>query len=429
MTISIIGTGYVGLVTGTVFADLGYQVNCVDIDEDKIAKLKSGIIPFFEPGLEELVKKNLSSGKLNFTTSCEQSIAKAEVIFICVGTPPKENGEANLSFLYQATEGVAKHLKDYTLIVIKSTVPIGVEKDLEELIKKNTTAQFEFASCPEFLREGSAVSDTKNPDRIVIGTNSKKATDILLKLYQQFSGERVICDLTSAQMIKYTANTFLATKISFANAISHICELTGADVEIVLKGVALDKRIGRTFLYPGVGYGGSCFPKDLSAFITIADNAGYDFKLLKAVEEVNNNRPKEFVNKIIKELDIIKNKKIAVLGIAFKPNTDDIREAPSVKIIQLLLNLDAKIVVYDPEAMENVKKVLGDKIEYAESPYKAVENTDALLFITEWDEFRELDLKQVKKLMKKAVIFDGRNIYDPAIVRSLGFIYHSIGRS
>ncbi len=428
MTISIIGTGYVGLVTGAVFADTGYEVYCVDIDGEKLIKLNQGVIPFFEPNLEELVKKNLANGKLKFTGSYQKSVANSEIVFICVGTPPKENGEADLSYLYQASENVAKYLKDYTIIAIKSTVPIGVEKDLEQLIKKHSGAKFEFASCPEFLREGSAVQDTKNPDRIVIGTNSQQAADILLNLYKQFNGERVVCDLTSAQMIKYTANTLLATKISFANAIANICDLMGANVETVLHGVGLDKRIGRTFLYPGVGYGGSCFPKDISAFISIADKTGYNFKLLKAVEEINNNQPQHFVNKIIKEMGQLKNKKIAILGLAFKPNTDDIREAPSIKIIQLLLNLGAEIQSYDPEAMENVKKILGNKIQYMEDPYKAVTDSSAFLLITEWNEFREMDLLEVKKLMKEPIIFDGRNIYDPKEIRKLGFVYHGIGR-
>lgn len=429
MTISIIGTGYVGLVTGAVFADLGHKVYCVDIDENKIKKLEKGEIPFFEPGLEELVKKNTNQGRLFFTTSYQQSVSNSKIVFICVGTPPKNNGEPNLSYLFQATESAAKRLKNYTLIVIKSTVPIGVEKDLEELIKKNSNEEFEFASCPEFLREGSAVSDTKTPDRIIIGTNSKKAADILLDLYEHFNGQRIICDLTSAQMTKYAANSLLATKISFANAIANLCEKTEADCEVVLRGVGLDKRIGRTFLYPGVGYGGSCFPKDISAFINIAEKAGYDFKLLKAVEEINNNQPQKFFDKVIDELGSLKNKTIAVLGLAFKPNTDDIREAPSIKIIELLLSKGAKIKTYDPEAMENVKKIFGGKIEYTDNPYQTVKDAEAFLLITEWNEFRELDLIKVKKLMKKAAIFDGRNIYDPKEIKDLGFIYHGIGRS
>ncbi|MFA5932913.1 MAG: UDP-glucose/GDP-mannose dehydrogenase family protein [Microgenomates group bacterium] len=429
MNISVIGTGYVGLVTGTVFADLGHKVYCVDIDESKIEKLIQGEIPFFEPGLQELVKKNLSQGRLFFTTSYEESVPNSKVVFVCVGTPPKENGEPNLTYLYDASESVAKHLKDYTLIAIKSTVPIGVEKELETLIKKNSSAEFEFASCPEFLREGSAVEDTKTPDRIVIGTNSRKAADILLKLYENFNGQRIICDLTSAQMTKYAANSLLATKISFANAIANLCESTGADVEMVLKGVGLDKRLGRAFLYPGVGYGGSCFPKDISAFIKIAEKYDIDFKLLKAVEEINNDQPKKFFNKVESELGDLKDKTIAVLGLAFKANTDDIREAPSVKIIEMLLKNGAIIKVYDPEAMENVRKIYGDKIQYEESPYKAVEDASAFLLITEWNEFRELDLVEVKKLMKQAIIFDGRNIYDPLEVKELGFIYHGIGRA
>lgn len=429
MNISVIGTGYVGLVTGAVFADLGHKVYCVDIDETKIKKLKKGVIPFFEPGLQELVKKNLDQKRLFFTTSYQESVPDSEVVFICVGTPPQNNGEPNLNYLYQATESTAKHLKDYTLIAIKSTVPIGVEKDLEELIKKNSNAEFEFASCPEFLREGSAVEDTKNPDRIVIGTNSKKAVDILLDLYKPFNGQRIICDLTSAQMTKYAANSLLATKISFANSIANLCEKNGADVEMVLKGVGLDKRLGRAFLYPGVGYGGSCFPKDISAFIKIAEKNGLNFNLLKAVEEINNNQPQVFFDKITKELGNLKDLTIAVLGLSFKAETDDIREAPSIKIINLLLSKGAKVKAYDPEAMENVKSVFGDKIKYEDNAYEAVADASAFLLITEWNEFRELDLMKIKKLMKKPIIFDGRNIYDPSEIKKLGFTYHGIGRS
>lgn len=428
MNISVIGTGYVGLVTGAVFADLGHKVFCVDIDETKIKRLEKGEIPFFEPSLQELVKKNLNQERLFFTTSYQTSVPDSKVVFVCVGTPPQDNGDPNLSYLYQATEMAAKYLKGYTLIVIKSTVPIGVEKELETLINKNSDTEFEFASCPEFLREGSAVEDTQNPDRIVIGTNSKKAADILLDLYEPFNGQRIICDLTSAQMTKYAANSLLATKISFANSIANLCEKNGADVEMVLKGVGLDKRLGRAFLYPGVGYGGSCFPKDVSAFIKIAEKNGLNFNLLKAVEEINNNQPQLFVDKVTKELGNLKDVTIAILGLAFKANTDDIREAPSVKIINLLLSLGAKIKTYDPEAMKNIKNIFGDKIQYENDPYKAVTDASAFLLITEWNEFRELDLKEIKKLMKKPIIFDGRNIYDPQEIKELGFIYHSIGR-
>ncbi len=429
MTISIIGTGYVGLVTGAVFADLGHKVFCVDIDQEKIQKLEEGNVPFYEPGLEELVRRNLAQKRLIFTTSYAKAVPHSKVVFICVGTPTTENGEANLTYLFDATKETAKYLKGYTLITIKSTVPIGVENKLQTLIEKNSTAKFEFASCPEFLKEGSAVEDAKNPDRIVIGTTSKKAADILLDLYKHFNGQRVICDLRSAQMIKYAANTMLATKISFANVIANLAEKLGADAEVVLTGMGLDKRIGRSFLYPGVGYGGSCFPKDVAAFIAIADQAGYNLDLLKAVEKINQQQINLFVDKVIKLVGPVKGKTLAVLGLSFKPNTDDIREAPSIKIIKKLIKLGAKINTYDPVAVENSKKVLDHAVTFTTDPYLAITEAEALLLITEWNEFKELDLDKVKKLMKKPIIVDGRNIYDPAKIKSLGFIYQGIGRN
>lgn len=428
MNIAIIGTGYVGLVTGAVFADLGHNVNCVDIDAEKISSLQSGVLPFFEPGLSELVLYNVEQNRLHFTTSYADAIPQAKIVFICVGTPPGKNGEADLSYLFASVSETAKHLKGYTLITIKSTVPIGVEENLQEIIKKTTKAKFEFASCPEFLREGSAVQDTKNPDRLVIGTKSKKAADLLLDLYKHFNGQRLVCDLTSAQMIKYVSNTLLATKISFANAIANLCEKLGADVEVVLEGAGLDKRIGRTFLNPGVGYGGSCFPKDTQAFINIASNAGYQFELLEAVEKINHQQIDYFIDKL-KNLLTGKPGKVAVLGLSFKPNTDDIREAPAIKIIHKLLADGYKITAYDPIANSNAQKIFGDKVTFADDPYSAVEGTQAMLIVTDWNEFKELDLIQVKKLMKKPIILDGRNIYEPKKVKQLGFIYSGIGRS
>lgn len=429
MVISIIGTGYVGLVTGAVFADFGHTVHCIDIDTKKIADLKKGIIPFYEPGLSDLVTRNYHQKRLHFTTDYSDTIPKSEAIFICVGTPPQKNGEPNLEYLFSAAEETAKHLKKYTLIAIKSTVPVGVENELEDLIRKHTNKPFEFASCPEFLKEGSAVEDAMKPDRIVIGTQSKKAEKLLLEIYEPFNGQRVICDLTSAQLIKYAANTFLATKISFANAIANICEKTGADVEVVLGGIKLDKRIGASFLNPGVGYGGSCFPKDLSAFISIAEDYGIDFELLKAVQLINQHQVDLFLEKIEKAIGQLNGKTISVLGLSFKPNTDDIREAPSIRIIQELLKRGAKINAYDPLAEKNTKLVLKNSINYAQDPYQAVKGSSALLIVTEWNEFKELDLGKIKKLMKTPVIIDGRNIYDPKKVKTLGFIYKGIGRS
>lgn len=428
MIISIIGTGYVGLVTGAVFADFGHKVYCVDINKEKIKTLKYGHVPFYEPGLEELVKRNISQKRLLFTSDYKEAVPKSKVVFICVGTPAEQNGEVNLSYLFQATEETARYLKGYTLIAIKSTVPIGIEQQLYDIINKTSKAKFEFASCPEFLKEGSAVEDAKNPDRIVIGTKSKKAADILLDLYKHLDGKRIVCDLRSAQMIKYAANTFLATKISYANAIANICEKNGANAQVVLDGIGVDKRIGRSFLYPGVGYGGSCFPKDVSAFISIAQKSGIDFELLKAVEKINLQQIDLFVLKVRDILGDLRGLTLAVLGISFKPETDDIREAPSIKIVQKLLKLGAKIQAYDPKATENAKKVLPGSVIFASDPYVAAKHASALLIITEWNEFKELDLSLIKKSLVKAVIIDGRNIYDPDYVKSLGFTYCGIGR-
>lgn len=430
MNITIIGTGYVGLVTGAIFADLGYKVFCVDINEEKIQMLSKGIIPFYEPGLEEIIKRNVSQKRLFFTTSYKIAVPTSKIIFFCVGTPPTETGEADLSHLQVAITETAKHLKGYTLLAIKSTIPIGAEENLYDLISKSSKSKFEFASCPEFLREGSAVEDTKNPDRIVIGVKSKKAANILLDLYKHFNGQRIVCDIRSAQMIKYAANTFLATKLSFANAIANLSERLNTNAETVLQGIGLDKRIGCSFLKPsGVGFGGSCFPKDLLAFINISEKAGYDFDLLKAVDRINKLQIDYFINKIKKTLGELKNKKIAILGLAFKANTDDIRESPAIKIIYKLLAAGVKVCAYDPAAIENTKKVFGSQVDFTDNAYKAVSDTNAMLVMTEWNEFKELDLDRIKKLMAKPIIIDGRNIYDPVKVKNLGFTYIGVGRN
>lgn len=429
MTITIIGTGYVGLVTGAVFADFGHKVICVDTDEKKIDSLIQGDVPFFEPGLEELVRQNLVQKRLIFTSSYKEAVPNSQVVFICVGTPSDKNGEANTNYLFEAISETARHFKNNTLIVIKSTIPIGLEEKIEKTIKNQSKNKFELASCPEFLREGSAVEDAKNPDRVVIGTTSKKATNTLLELYKHINGYRLVCDIRSAQTIKYAANTYLATKISFANAVANICERLGADAEIVLEGVGLDKRIGKNFLRPGVGYGGSCFPKDVSAFIHIAQNAGYDFTLLKSVEEINQGQVDLTLQKLSKEIGNLKGKTISILGLAFKPNTDDIREAPSVKIIKKLLGQGAKVKAYDPAAANNIQNIFENNVEITQNPYDALKNSEAMLIVTEWNEFKELNLSKVKKLMKKAIIIDGRNIYDPSKVKTLGFSYQGIGRN
>lgn len=428
MKISIIGAGYVGLVTGAVFSDFGNQITLVDISRERIEMLKSGKVPFYEPGLEEVVVRNINQGRLSFTTDYSEAISGSGVVFICVGTPPKENGEADLSYLYSAIEQVLRYADGYLLLVIKSTVPIGVEEEIESLIKESGK-EVEVASCPEFLREGSAVNDTLNPDRVVMGTNSPRAANLLLELHKPVGGSRIICDIRSAQMIKYVANSFLATKISFANTVALMCEKTGADVDFVLEGVGADKRIGRIFMNPGVGYGGSCFPKDLAAFINIAEDAGYDYKLLKAVQEVNEGQVGYFIEKVEKRVGGVDGKYLTVLGLSFKPDTDDMREAPSIKIINRLREMGAKIKAYDPVAMENAKKILGNEnIEYVSNLYDACKDSEALLIVTEWNEFKEMDLGMIRDLMSSPKMIDGRNIFDPNKVRSLGFEYQGVGR-
>ncbi len=431
MTISVVGAGYVGLVTGSVFADFGHKVSIIDIDSAKIDQLKKGKAPFFEPGLEELIKKVLEAKRLNFTTNYSQTIPDSKVVFICVGTPPLEDGSVDLRQLSSAIESVAKHLKGSTIIAIKSTVPIGIEIELEKVITQHSKNHFEIVAVPEFLREGTAIEDTLHPDRIVIGAANLRgrAVDTILDLHKHFSGERIICDLRSAQLIKYAANSLLATKVSFANAVAQLSEKIGADAQIVLHGVGLDKRIGRTYLYAGVGYGGSCLPKDVLAFVDVAQKFGYDFSLLKEVDRVNNDQIELFVKKIRQALGgAVDGKIIGILGLSFKPNTDDIREAPSLKIIQLLAELGAKISAYDPVAIPNVKKVLGNQIKFAKDAYDAAIGADCLVIVTEWNEFQDLDLAKIKKLMRTPVIADGRNIFDAEKVKELGFTYFGIGR-
>ncbi|MEX2028239.1 MAG: UDP-glucose/GDP-mannose dehydrogenase family protein [Candidatus Curtissbacteria bacterium] len=429
MTITVVGAGYVGLVTAAVFSDLGNKVYTIDVDKKKIEGLKKGKVPFFEPSLEEFIKRNTKAKRLFFTTSYSQSVPKSQLVFICVGTPPKENGEANLTYLFSAVEETAKNLSGYTLITIKSTIPIGHEDDLEAIVKKNAKSKFEFAASPEFLREGTALEDTLHPDRIVIGTNSVKAQKLLLELHAAISGERIICDIRSAQLIKYASNSLLATKVSFANALATLCEKMGADVKKVLLGVGADKRIGHAFLYPGVGYGGSCLPKDVLAFIALSSHFGYDFELIRAVDAINNNQIESFIVKVQKSIGA-KNqsgKKVAVLGLAFKPNTDDMRDAPSIKIINHLIDLGYEITAYDPQAMENAKKVMPN-IKYAQDEYQAVKGMDAVLIVTEWSQFASLDMVKVKKLLRRPIIIDGRNLLDPEKIQKLGFKYVSIGR-
>ena len=429
MVITFIGHGYVGLVTASIFADLGNTVWVVGRSKEKIDNLNLGLAPFYEPGLEEMVKRNVTAGRLKFTLSYAQAIKDSKVVFICVGTPSKENGEADLSQVYKAAKEIGKNIKNYIVVVTKSTVPVGTNRQVEKIVKQVIPKgiSFDIASCPEFLREGTALADTLNPDRIVIGAESRTAKDILLDLHKSIDGNRIVTTIETAEMIKYASNSLLATKISFANAMAFICDQVGADVEAVLKGVGLDKRLGRSFLYPGVGYGGSCFPKDVKALIAIAKDKKYDFKMLKAVHEVNDEAHTRFVEKIVKTLSGVKGKTLGVLGLAFKPNTDDMREAPSIKIINMLQKLGARIKAFDPVAIDNASKLL-DNIVFTSSAKEAAEGSDALLIITEWNEFKQLDLREIKKVMKKAYLFDGRNIYQPEKVKNIGFIYKGVGR-
>lgn len=432
MTITIVGAGYVGLVTAAVFSELGNKVFCIDIDEKKIEGLKKGKVPFFEPSLPEFIQRNIAAKRLFFTTSYKDSVPKSQIVLICVGTPPKPSGEADLTYLFKAVEETAKNISKYTLITIKSTIPIGFEQELEDTAKKFAKSQFEFASSPEFLREGTAIEDTLHPDRIVIGTTSKKAQKILLELHAPISGERIVCDMRSAQIVKYASNAFLATKISYANAIATICEAIGADIQKVMEGIGSDKRIGKSYLYPGVGYGGSCLPKDVLAFIALGKNFNYDFDLLKAVDAINFDQIDNFIKKIKNavgaqnEIDLT-GKTIAILGLAFKPNTDDMRDAPSVKIINRLLEMSAKVCAYDPQAVENAKRILPD-IKYAKDWEGAAKDADALVIVTEWPQFSEIDLNTVKKLLKTPVIVDGRNILNKEKAEEAGLKYFGVGR-
>ena len=429
MNISIIGSGYVGLVTGACFAELGNKVICADNDSKKIAGLKKGIIPIYEPGLEELIKNNLKKKRLIFTSSIKEAVKGSEVIFIAVGTPPLDNGEADLVGIENVARHIAINMTDYRLIVEKSTVPVEtgewVKHTISTYIKHKV--KFDVASNPEFLREGSAINDFMHPDRIVIGVESKRARDILVNLYKPLGVPLVITNIKSAELIKHASNAFLATKISFINAISRICDMVGADVEEVAQGMGLDKRIGRSFLNAGIGYGGSCFPKDLDAFISIAGKLGYNFELLKAARKINEEQKNFILKKIKDSLWIIKDKNIGVLGLSFKPHTDDIRNAPAIDLIKALQSEGARIRAYDPRASKRAKDIL-DKVTFCKDPYEVCRGADCLLIATEWDEFRQLNLSRVKKLLKRPLIIDGRNIYEPKAMEKLGITYISIGR-
>jgi UDPglucose 6-dehydrogenase len=430
MTITFVGHGYVGLVSAAVFADLGNTVWVIGHTEEKINNLQKGIIPIYEPGLSEIVQRNVKAKRLLFTLDYDEAIQSSSVVFIAVGTPSKANGDADLSVIYEVAEKIGKHLDGYTAVVTKSTVPVGTNKKVRELIEKvkPEKATFDLASVPEFLREGQAISDTLHPDRIVIGTDSKKAEDILIELHESIDGNYVLTNIETAEMIKYAANAFLSVKISFANAIAFLSEATGANGLKVLEGIGYDKRIGNQFLSPGAGYGGSCFPKDVRALIHISKQNGYQFTILEAVEEVNRQAMQAIVTKAKKLLDgKIDGKTICVLGLSFKPDTDDMRDAPSITIINGLKEAGAKIKAFDPIAIEKAKqKITG--IEFCENAYEAAKDTELLIILTEWNEFKQLNLSKIKTLMKNPVILDGRNIYNPPEVKRLGFVYQGVGR-
>jgi UDPglucose 6-dehydrogenase len=427
--ICIIGTGHVGLVTGACFAELGNKVICADDDIPKVEALKRGALPFYEPGLEEMVHRNMKQSNLSFTTSVEEGTKASDIIFIAVGTPQKPNGEADLTSVEGVSRRIAKAMAEYKLIVEKSTVPVKTGSWIKRIIHLSNLhkVDFDVASNPEFLREGSALEDFMEPDRIVIGVETERAANILVELYRPLNAPIMITNIETAELIKHASNSFLALKISYINAIANICERVGADVTKVAEGMGYDRRIGREFLDAGAGYGGYCFPKDLSAFIKVAEEAGYDFELLKLIEKINNFQRQQIVKKAKNALWNLKDKTIGIFGLAFKPNTDDMREAPSIDIIRQLQEEGVQIKAYDPQAMKNAGRILHN-IEYCLSPYEAAKDSDALVIITEWNEFKSLDLLRIKKLLRQPVIIDGRNVFDPAKMKALGFSYTGVGR-
>ncbi|MCX6357087.1 MAG: UDP-glucose/GDP-mannose dehydrogenase family protein [Candidatus Aureabacteria bacterium] len=427
--VCIIGTGYVGLVTGACLADMKNRVVCVDNDSEKVKMLKRGKVPIYEPGLDEIIRRNTAAKRLSFTTNIAEGVKSSEIIFIAVSTPPKADGTADLSSVAIVARSVAESMDGYRLIVDKSTVPVKTGEKVAETIKRynKKNVDFDVASNPEFLREGSAVNDTMHPDRIVIGVSSKRAAKILRELYGPLKAPVIETDIKSAEIIKHASNSFLALKISFSNALAQICELAGANVMEVVQGMGLDRRIGRAFLNAGIGYGGSCFPKDVAAFIKIAEEMGYDFELLKLVEEINREQRVRFVKKIEETIWIVKDKTIGILGLAFKPNTDDMRSAPSLDIIARLQHEGASIRVYDPQAM-GVARGMIKGVKFCKNAYEVAQGSDALAIVTEWDEFKGLNLDRLRKIMNHPIVIDGRNIFDPAVMEGKGFIYKSIGR-
>jgi UDPglucose 6-dehydrogenase len=432
MKIAVVGTGYVGLVTGTCFAETGNDVICIDIDAEKVEKMKNGIVPIYEPHLDVIFERNIKEGRLNFTTNLEEGVKDAKIIFLALPTPPGEDGSADLSYVLGVAEQLGKVITDYKVIVDKSTVPVGTAEKVHKALAKNAKVEFDVVSNPEFLREGFAVDDFMKPDRVVIGTSSEKAKKIMGDLYKPFvrQGNPIIfMDERSAELTKYAANAFLATKITFMNEIANMCERLGANVDMVRIGIGSDDRIGKRFLFPGIGYGGSCFPKDVQALAKSAQEVNYDFKILKSVMDVNEKQKTSIVPKILNYFNNdLKGKRIAIWGLAFKPDTDDIREAPALYIIKELLERGASIATFDPEAMDNVRKIFGDKIDYSINQYTALNDADALVICTEWSVFRTPDFDKMNAALKSKVIFDGRNLYDLSEMKEKGFYYESVGR-
>lgn len=432
MKVCVIGTGYVGLVAGTCLAEMGNDVICVDKDLDKLAKLEQGIVPIYEPGLDELIKVNVSEGRLKFTNDLTTAVQKSLVCFIAVGTPQGEDGSADLQYVYNVAEEIGQSLNGYKVIIDKSTVPVGTAEKVTEIIKSQTNEEFDVVSNPEFLKQGAAVDDFLKPDRVVIGSNSQRATEIMQELYAPFlrtGNPVIIMDVKSAEMTKYAANSFLAVKISYANEIANICEKVGADAEMVRIGMCSDKRIGSQFLFPGLGYGGSCFPKDVKALLKTAKDNGCDYQLLESADKVNKLQRQIFIEKILGKFgENLTGKTFAIWGLAFKPKTNDMREAPAITIIEALIERGAKIQAYDPKAFDCAKMIFGDKITYAKSSYDALNNADALLLLTEWNEFRRPDFDRIKDLLKTPIIFDGRNQYDAKRLIERGFEYTCIGK-
>jgi len=430
LNICVVGSGYVGLVTGAVFADLGNDVVCVDSDRRKIESLRAGRMPIYEPGLEEMVTRNTEDGRLAFTTDLTAGVVQSDVIFIAVGTPPKDSGETDLSHVETVAADIGRAMDRYKVVVNKSTVPVGTGEFVREVISRHQVVPIEFdvVANPEFLREGSAIEDTLRPDRIVIGAPTQQVAMTLVELYAPLERPMIITDLPSAEVIKYASNAFLACKISFINAIANVCEAAGADVTQVTKGMGLDSRIGMQFLQPGLGYGGSCFPKDVDSLIHTAGQLGYDFRLLRSVVEINKERAQHLVESMEKALGPLDDKIVGVLGLAFKPNTDDMREAKSLEVVRLLHAAGVHVRAYDPVAMDNARPLVPEGVTFKNSAYEAADGADAMVLLTEWNEFKFLNLERLRRLLRQPVIFDGRNLYEPERMRRLGFEYHSIGR-